>query len=134
MLRFRQNRLVTILVTASTRGNSHRPCHSGPRVTSACHGNRPIISPMETEKLKYKRPAVSRRALIKSVVRCGQLKYWPPLAEMVDPVMKPASSDARNTTQRAISSGSPNRPTGICGMIRSFSTFSSMARTMSVPM
>jgi hypothetical protein len=39
---------------------------------------------------------------------------------MVEPVMKPASSEARKTTQRAISSGSPRRPTGICGMMRSF--------------
>ena len=52
--------------------------------------------------------------------------------EMVDPVMKPASSDARNTTVRAISDGSPRRPTGICGMMRSFSTFSSIALTISV--
>ncbi len=47
--------------------------------------------------------------------------------------MKPASSEARNTTQRAISSGVPSRPTGICGMMRSFSTFSSIAFTISVP-
>ncbi len=65
---------------------------------------------------------------------CGrQTKNWPPLALIVDPVMKPASSEARKTTQRAISSGSPRRPTGISGMMRSFSTFSSMARTISVP-
>jgi hypothetical protein len=62
-----------------------------------------------------------------------QTKNWPPLALMVDPVMKPASSEARKATIRAISEGSPRRPTGICGMIRSFSTFSSMARTISVP-
>jgi hypothetical protein len=37
------------------------------------------------------------------------------LAVMVEPVMKPESSDAKNATQRAISSGSPKRPTGICG-------------------
>ncbi len=66
--------------------------------------------------------------------RSRQTKNWPPLAEMVEPVMKPASSEARNTTQRAISSGSPSRPTGICGIMRSLSTFSSMALTISVPM
>jgi hypothetical protein len=38
-------------------------------------------------------------------------------AGAVEPVMKPASSEARNTTQRAISSGSPRRPTGIWAMI-----------------
>jgi hypothetical protein len=37
------------------------------------------------------------------------------LAVIVDPVMKPASSEARNTTARAISSGSPRRLAGICG-------------------
>lgn len=62
-----------------------------------------------------------------------QAKNWAPLALIVEPEMKPASSEARKTTQRAISSGSPRRPTGICGMMRSFSTFSSMARTISVP-
>ncbi len=62
-----------------------------------------------------------------------QTKNCPPLADRVEPVMKPASSEARNTTQRAISSGSPSRPTGICGMIRSVRTFSGIARTISVP-
>ena len=47
--------------------------------------------------------------------------------------MKPASSLARNTTQRAISSGSPSRPTGICGRIFAFSTSSGTALTISVP-
>ena len=61
-----------------------------------------------------------------------QAKYCPPLAVIVEPVIKPASSEARNTTQRAISSGSPSRPIGICGRIFSFSTFSSIALTISV--
>jgi hypothetical protein len=55
----------------------------------------------------------------KPLDRGGQAKYWPPLAEMVEPVMKPASSEARNTTQRAISAGSPRRPTGIWAMMDS---------------
>src|SRR5262245_66588992 len=46
-----------------------------------------------------------------------QTIYCPPFAVSVEPVMKPASSDARNTTQRAISSGSPRRPSGICGRV-----------------
>ena len=58
--------------------------------------------------------------------------YWPPFALSVEPVMKPASSPARNTTQRATSSGSPRRPTGIWGMMRSARTYSSMAFTISV--
>src|SRR6266700_351787 len=41
--------------------------------------------------------------------------YCPPLIDSVEPVMAPASSAARNTTARAISSGSPSRPTGISG-------------------
>ena len=60
--------------------------------------------------------------------------YWPPFAESVEPVMKPASSLARNTTQRATSSGSPRRPAGISGRIFDFSTSSGTARTISVPM
>ncbi len=68
-----------------------------------------------------------------STGRLAQAKNWPPLADIVDPVMKPASSPARKTAMRAISSGSPRRPTGICGIIRSFSTFSGTASTISVP-
>jgi hypothetical protein len=63
---------------------------------------------------------------------CDQTIYWPPLADIVDPVMNPDSSEARNTTQRAISSGSPRRPAGIWATIVS-STFSGTARTISVP-
>lgn len=74
-----------------------------------------------------RRPAgVAERAVDQSI-------DWPPLAEIVDPVMKPASSDTRNTTQRAISSGSPRRPTGMPPMIIS-RTFSGTAITMSVAM
>ena len=67
----------------------------------------------------------------RSVRNAAQTKNWPPFAEMVEPVMKPAPSDARNTTQRAISSASPRRPTGIWAMINS-RTFSGTAMTISV--
>jgi hypothetical protein len=63
-----------------------------------------------------------------------QTKNCPPFAEIVEPVMKAAPSEARNTTQRAISSGSPSRPTGICGMMRSLTTVGSIALTISVAM
>ncbi len=33
------------------------------------------------------------------------IMIWPPLADSVEPVINPASSEAKNTTQRAISSG-----------------------------
>jgi hypothetical protein len=59
---------------------------------------------------------------------------WPPLADSVDPVMKPESSEARNRTQRAISSGSPRRPTGISGTIDFSSTSFGTACTISVLM
>ena len=45
-----------------------------------------------------------------------------------------ARDEARKATARAISSGSPTRPTGIKGRMRSFITFSGTAFTMSVPM
>ncbi len=61
-----------------------------------------------------------------------QAKYWPPLAVSVEPVIRPASSDAKNTTQRAISSGSPRRPMGICGKMFFCSTSCDIAFTMSV--
>lgn len=79
------------------------------------------------------RPSPSRPLPARGGTASRQAKNWAPLALIVEPEMKPASSEARKTTQRAISSGSPRRPTGICGMMRSFSTFSSMARTISVP-
>jgi Cupin superfamily (DUF985) len=63
---------------------------------------------------------------------CTQMKYWPPFAVSVEPVMSPASSDARNTTQRAISSGSPSRPIGISGRTFFSSTSFGIAFTMSV--
>ncbi len=63
---------------------------------------------------------------------CNQVMVCPPLAESVDPVMKPASSAARNTTQRAISSGWPRRRTGICGRIDFSSTSLGTAITISV--
>ena len=62
-----------------------------------------------------------------------QTKNCAPLAEMVEPLMKVDSSEARNTTQRAISSGLPRRPAGIWAMIAS-RTFSGTAITISVAM
>ena len=62
----------------------------------------------------------------------SQIMYWPPFALSVEPVMKPASSLARNTTMRAISAGWPSRPTGICARIRAIASFGTAA-TMSVP-
>ena len=64
--------------------------------------------------------------------RLRQTTYCPPLAVSVEPVMKPASSAARKTTQRAISSGSPSRPTGICGRMFFSSTSFGTALTISV--
>ena len=68
-----------------------------------------------------------------TLVRLVQLAtYCPPFAVRVDPVMKPAASETRKTTQRAISSGSPSRPSGICGRIFSSRTGVGMALTISV--
>ena len=63
-----------------------------------------------------------------------QAKYCPPLADSVEPVIRPASSEARNTTQRAISSGSPSRPIGISGRMFFSSTSFGTACTISVLM
>ena len=71
------------------------------------------------KKAKARAPLPLRRPLpadggAGSLARQGrggaQTKNWPPLAEIVEPLMNPASSEARKTTQRAISSGSPSRP------------------------
>jgi hypothetical protein len=60
--------------------------------------------------------------------------YCPPFTVRVDPVMKPASSAARKTTLRAISSGSPRRLTGISGRMLFSSTSFGTACTISVLM
>lgn len=41
--------------------------------------------------------------------------YCPPFAVSVEPAMRPASPEARKTTQRPISSPSPSRPMGMVG-------------------
>ena len=79
-----------------------------PDLPSAWRASRPI------RRTGRRRPELPAGA---GMGRAAQAMYWPPLAVRVEPVMKPASSLARNTTQRAISSGSPSRPTGICGRI-----------------
>jgi hypothetical protein len=58
--------------------------------------------------------------------------YCPPLIDSVEPVMAPASSEARKTTARAISSGSPKRPIGISGRMDFSSTSFGTACTISV--
>jgi hypothetical protein len=60
--------------------------------------------------------------------------YCPPFTVRVDPVMKPASSVARKTTLRAISSGSPRRLSGINGRMLFSSTSFGTACTISVLM
>ena len=51
--------------------------------------------------------------------------YWPPLADSVEPVMKPASSEARNTTQRGDLLGlAEAADRDLRDDLRSFSTFS----------
>jgi hypothetical protein len=61
-----------------------------------------------------------------------QIIYCPPLMVSVEPVMKPDSSETRNTTQRATSSGSPRRRTGMSGRIDFSKTSFGTALTMSV--
>src|SRR3974390_2598278 len=63
--------------------------------------------------------------------RC-QTMTCPPLADIVEPVITPASSAARKTTQRAISSGSQSRPRGMYGRIFFSSTSFRIALTISV--
>ena len=59
--------------------------------------------------------------------------YCPPLTEKIWPVMKPESGSARNSTVRAISSGSPSRPTGIFAITLSRASCGTAA-TISVEM
>jgi len=62
-----------------------------------------------------------------------RLQYicWPPLIDSVEPVTKSASSEVKNPTPRAMSSGLPSRPVGILATILC-RTSSGMARTISV--
>ena len=61
-----------------------------------------------------------------------QPMYWPPLIARLAPVIQHARSSAKKPTAKAISSGSPRRPTGICATIL-LRTSSGTAITMSVP-
>ncbi len=61
------------------------------------------------------RPGSLRRIAPRNDEEANQTMYCPPLMVSVEPVMAPESSAARNTTARAISSGSPRRLTGISG-------------------
>src|SRR5882724_5898675 len=56
-----------------------------------------------------------------SLLDLFQVMERPPLTESVWPVMNPASSDARNATAAAMSSGSPVRPSGIAFLSDSIS-------------
>ena len=76
-----------------------------------------------------KRPGLCPGLLHFYTLDQSQTKNCAPLAEMVAPLMKPASSAARKVTQRAISAGSPKRPAGIPAMILS-RTDSSIAITI----
>jgi len=79
-------------------------------------------------------PLRKRFAFVAGNDGSGHTMYWPPLIVMVEPVMPPASSAARNTTARAISSGSPRRLTGISGRMLFSSTSFGTACTISVLM
>ena len=47
----------------------------------------------------------------------AHLYLLPPFAKMISPVSQPASSEARNTATRAMSSGWPTRPSGVLAII-----------------
>ena len=101
-----------------------------------------LVSVMILKPLRRHRPGTARtfpgrpahRPAPGGAPALAQAMYWPPLALSVEPVMNPASSLAKNATQRAISSGSPSRPTGICGRILALSTSAGTALTISVAM
>src|ERR1700694_5521252 len=61
-----------------------------------------------------------------------QIIYCPPLIVSVEPVMNPDSSETKNNTQRATSSGSPRRSTGMSGRTDLSKTSFGTALTMSV--
>ncbi len=108
-------------------------CNTRPRRgPGGASGYRPKLSSVcgVASRERYQSPGqmqpAMRGAMRKFALTNRQMTYCPPFAVSVEPVINPASSDARKTTQRAISSGSPRRPTGICGRMffssRSFGT------------
>ncbi len=135
---------------ARTTGQECRPVYSGKQTNNSFHvcapeyaspGGRLYVSRVAQILFIGNRPRKNRSEKF----HCGShiargspgrhehyAKYWPPFAVIVEPVMNPALSDARNVTQRAISSGSPKRPTGISGRIFLSSTSCGMAFTISV--
>ena len=110
------------------RASGHRGPPGGPRLlpeTRRSSSHCGLSSPTRRCAPECKRPASQRTG--RSAAACGQTKNWPPLRRNRRAGDEPGVIRGQEHHERAISSGSPRRPTGICGMMRSFSTFSSIA-------
>ena len=85
-------------------------CTVAPASTSRLRVGASTTSSLSTQaSRKARRP----RDEVEPMAAKPQSMNWPPLMVSVEPVIQAASSAARNTTQRATSSASPKRPTGI---------------------
>jgi hypothetical protein len=133
---------IAIVAIALAIGMGRAPCSAAPAVSTqsidiaeraeirrAGSGSDFFQFPAYSLHLREMTPASrSRRE------RRAHTMICPPLAVSVEPVMRPASSETRNRTQRATSSGSPRRPIGMSGRTDFSSTSLGIACTISVAM
>jgi len=124
------------VMAASWKGGT--PPDAAVRKASTAH-MRTAVNPMSVAVVRDKEASGNRSHTLgengiccKRETAASQIIYCPPLAVSTEPVMKPAWSETRKTTQRATSSGWPRRPTGICGMTDFSSTSFGTAITISV--
>ena len=98
----------------------------GVRVNALCPG--PVNTPLLQELFAKDPERAARRLVHVPMGRFAEPEEMPPSTKKVFAVMKLDSSEARNSTALAISSGSPNRPIGTCTSRRARASPASPAR------
>ncbi len=117
---------------ASIRNSEVLPAPLGPSITSALPASMRKFRFLKSARLPAHASEVrGLYACERGLTRIYPAMYCAPFTVMVAPVMKAASSLARNAVILAISSALPRRPTGIVAMMLS-STFGGTACTISV--
>ncbi len=138
----RQRQVKSFELRAATRPRTPlaRPGQGAASARTACSGLRVVYGGVRHARSAGREGASGRvgvgycKSPKKRSETLAYVIYCAPLAVSVEPVIKPASSAARNTTQRPISSGSPRRPIGIVGRILFSRTSFGTACTISVLM
>ncbi len=116
---------------ARTRSASTRATSIGSDTPSAAAARASASQKTGSSDTEVAWPATASERLTGPATPTPQYMCWPPFIDSVEPVTKPASSEHRKATPRAISSARPSRPTGILATILVI-TSGGTAATMSV--